>query len=469
MLDDASPAKLRATATVAAHDKDVNAVAIAPNDSLVCTASQDRTVKVWQLPDLVLVSTLKGHKRGVWSVAFSPTDRVVATASGDKTLKLWSLQDATCLRTFEGHIASALRVNFLSASGGSQLISTGADGLLKLWSIRSSECINTFDAHEDKVWALAAANGGSLLASGGGDGSLALWEDCSSADEFDRLKLREEEVLKQQELMNALAGDDFRRAAGLALEMKRPGQLLKVVSGIIDRSSASLGGGIKINTAQTSDDSTTSLANPVLDDLVKGLDIESLKLSLEYTREWNTNGKTCAAAQAMLNSIFRVRSPKELAGIPGIGPILEGLVPYTQRHFSRLDRLLRSTFLVDYVLGTMNVLSLPTTENEEETTGVGNKGKKSVDDDVMTNGNGVSGDHHTSSSDDDDNNDKEKDESAEMNDDDDEEPVTAAKARKTETPVGRRTRARIAETAVKPPKKGSTGKKSKSTTKKRKI
>lgn len=45
-----APAELRATAAVAAHDKDINAVAVAPNDSLVVTASQDRTAKVRCLP-----------------------------------------------------------------------------------------------------------------------------------------------------------------------------------------------------------------------------------------------------------------------------------------------------------------------------------------------------------------------------------------------------------------------------------
>ena len=43
---DESVLKLKATAATAAHDKDINAIAVAPNDSLICTASQDRTAKV---------------------------------------------------------------------------------------------------------------------------------------------------------------------------------------------------------------------------------------------------------------------------------------------------------------------------------------------------------------------------------------------------------------------------------------
>ena len=53
-------------------------MAVAPNNSLVCTGSQDRTAKLWRLPDLVAVATFKGHKRGIWSVEFSPTDQVRA-------------------------------------------------------------------------------------------------------------------------------------------------------------------------------------------------------------------------------------------------------------------------------------------------------------------------------------------------------------------------------------------------------
>lgn len=37
---------MRVTAAVAAHDKDINALAVSPNDALVATASQDRTTKV---------------------------------------------------------------------------------------------------------------------------------------------------------------------------------------------------------------------------------------------------------------------------------------------------------------------------------------------------------------------------------------------------------------------------------------
>lgn len=67
---------LSTLAAVAAHDKDVNALAFSPNDALLATGSQDKTIKLWRLPSLVLAATLRGHKRGVWDLAFSPVDQV---------------------------------------------------------------------------------------------------------------------------------------------------------------------------------------------------------------------------------------------------------------------------------------------------------------------------------------------------------------------------------------------------------
>lgn len=346
-LDGASPTALKATAAVAAHDKDINAVAVAPNDSVVATASQDRTAKIWKLPDLVLGVTLRGHKRGVWAVAFSPVDQAVATASGDKTVRLWALKDGACLRTFEGHLASVLRVDFLSA--GTQLMTSGSDGLLKLWSVRTSECVNTFDGHEDKVWALAlGGNDGALAASGGGDGGVVLWEDCTTADADVAALEAEETLLQEQDLSNAVHAKNWKKAAKLALEMGRPGQLLHVVSQVLD--------------ACAGDDAS---ADKILSSVVGDLEPDRLKQCLQYCREWNTNSRTCAAAQVVLHSVLRAHPPAQLLQVPGVAPILEALVAYTQRHVARVDRLLCSTFVVDYVLGAMNVL----TPGDEEESG----------------------------------------------------------------------------------------------------
>ena len=158
--DNQAVIRCKSLTTHKAHEKDINALDVAPNDRFLVSGSQDRTAKVYEIQyttgsggsvrgELKLIGTCKGHKRGVWSVRFGRVERILATGSGDKSVKLWSLDDFSCLKTFEGHTNSVLRVDFLN--NGLQLVSAASDGLVKLWNIKEEECITTLDNHEDKV------------------------------------------------------------------------------------------------------------------------------------------------------------------------------------------------------------------------------------------------------------------------------------------------------------------------------
>lgn len=170
-----SPTKCKSLCTQKAHDKDINALDVSPNDLLVASGSQDRTAKVFSIVysssssagargELKLLGSCKGHKRGVWSVRFAKGERVLATGSGDRTVRLWGLEDFSCLRVLEGHSNSVLRVDWLSppaegrthGQGPEQLVSSASDGLVKVWDTRQEECVATLDGHEDKVRSISS-------------------------------------------------------------------------------------------------------------------------------------------------------------------------------------------------------------------------------------------------------------------------------------------------------------------------
>lgn len=54
--------------TIMAHQKYINAVRISPNDKIVATSSQDKTINLWQANSLQLLKTLKGHRSGIWDI-----------------------------------------------------------------------------------------------------------------------------------------------------------------------------------------------------------------------------------------------------------------------------------------------------------------------------------------------------------------------------------------------------------------
>ena len=74
-----SASSMVCTHSVRAHDKDINCTAIAPNDAIIATGSQDKLLKLWKADNLAPLATLKGHKRGkfIYIVPFFPWKRTI--------------------------------------------------------------------------------------------------------------------------------------------------------------------------------------------------------------------------------------------------------------------------------------------------------------------------------------------------------------------------------------------------------
>nr|KAF6491200.1 transducin beta like 3 [Molossus molossus] len=332
---DGGPVLLQAQATQRCHDKDINSVAVAPNDKLLATGSQDRTAKLWSLPQCQLLGVFSGHRRGLWCVQFSPMDQVLATASADGTVKLWALQDFSCLKTFEGHDASVLKVAFVSR--GTQLLSSGSDGLVKLWTIKNNECIRTLDAHHDKVWGLHCSRLDDRALTGASDSCVILWKDVTEMEQAEEQAKREEQVVKQQELDNLLQEKRYLRALGLAISLDRPHTVLTVIQAI-----------------RKDPEALEKLEATVL-----RLRRDQKEALLRFCVTWNTNSRHCHEAQAVLGVLLRHEAPEELLAYEGVQSSLEALLPYTERHFQRLSRTLQAATFLDFLWHNMKLPTLP--------------------------------------------------------------------------------------------------------------
>eukprot|EP00727_Mastigamoeba_balamuthi_P000997 m51a1_g10895 hypothetical protein (868) ;mRNA; f:19729-22920 len=347
--DDDEKETATAKITARAHAKDINGLAVAPNDKIIATASQDKTAKIWNAKDLTLLGTLEGHRRGVWAVQFSPVDQVVATASSDTTIKIWSATNYSCLKTFEGHSGAVLRVSFVTR--GMQLLSTAADGLIKLWTIKTNDCADTMDAHTDKIWALAVKDDGEEFATGGCDSIINTWGDCTTVVEEEKRAEADEKILKEQRLANLLHENRFQKALEIAFSLKHPRTVLKIIEKVIETQNE------ESAEAEGAEDAKMEMR---LGDVVAALSDEHLCQLVGYAADWNTNIRHCAVAQAVFFEVFKNFSFAKLkAAIPTLKQMLEAIIPYTERHFKHADRMMQRTWLMSYTRSAMVRGALP--------------------------------------------------------------------------------------------------------------
>ncbi|XP_025247294.1 striatin-3 isoform X2 [Theropithecus gelada] len=139
--------------------------------------------------------TLRSHFDGVRALAFHPVEPVLVTASEDHTLKLWNLQktipakksaslDVEPIYTFRAHIGPVLSLAI--SSNGEQCFSGGIDATIQWWNMPSptvdpydtyepNVLAGTLVGHTDAVWGLAYSGIKNQLLSCSADGTVRLW------------------------------------------------------------------------------------------------------------------------------------------------------------------------------------------------------------------------------------------------------------------------------------------------------
>ncbi len=160
--------------TFTGHKGRVLAVAIAPDGKTAVSASDDKTLKHWNLHTGEEISTFTGHKDWVQAVAIAPDGKTAVSASFDNTLKQWDLHTGEEISTFTGHKDWVTTVAI--APDGKTAVSASFDNTLKLWDLHTGEEISTFTGHKDWVTAAAIAPDGKTAVSGSYDKTLKLWD-----------------------------------------------------------------------------------------------------------------------------------------------------------------------------------------------------------------------------------------------------------------------------------------------------
>ena len=171
----------------AGHRNPINAVAFHPNFSIVVSAAEDATVRVWDSESGEFEKALKGHTNSVSDVCFDKAGQVLASCSADFTVKLWDFADLSqclCVKTLKGHEHTVSSVAFLPEPNGDKLVSASRDCTIRMWDTSSGYCTKTFKGHDQWVRRVLPNADGTALASCSDDQSIRLW-DVATAKELE--------------------------------------------------------------------------------------------------------------------------------------------------------------------------------------------------------------------------------------------------------------------------------------------
>jgi eukaryotic-like serine/threonine-protein kinase len=149
-------------------------IAFDATSTKLVTAGNDGVARVWAL-DGALLSELRGHRGPILDARFSPDGRELATASDDRTVRVWNLATSTAPAALPCHDATVVSVRF--SPSGDKLLTASADATACLLSRAGTEWAieRHIKGHTAPINSAEWSPDGKFIVTASDDGTARVW------------------------------------------------------------------------------------------------------------------------------------------------------------------------------------------------------------------------------------------------------------------------------------------------------
>lgn len=167
--------------TLVGHSGEINDCAISPDGNTIFSAGADGSIKVWDANATQTKEIAGLHVGDITDCTFSQDGSLIVTASQDQTLKVWDGSVGALRTALRGHAEKVTCCDIHPDNGF--VISGSSDRILKIWHTDTGKLEATLEGHKrDDIEVCAFSPNGDWIVSLGGD--FRVWDVKTGAEKF---------------------------------------------------------------------------------------------------------------------------------------------------------------------------------------------------------------------------------------------------------------------------------------------
>uniref|UniRef100_A0A1A9WBB6 Uncharacterized protein n=1 Tax=Glossina brevipalpis TaxID=37001 RepID=A0A1A9WBB6_9MUSC len=155
-----------------AHSKPVRSVDFHPAGTMIITASDDKSLKLWRVPQRKFLTSFNCHTNWVRSAKFSPNGKFVASCGDDKALRIFDINTGSCICCFTEELGMGRQLAW--HPNGKVVAVALSCNRVKLFDLSSQELIQLYKVHDWPVNDLAFHPNGNFMLTGSNDETMKI-------------------------------------------------------------------------------------------------------------------------------------------------------------------------------------------------------------------------------------------------------------------------------------------------------